>query len=177
MITGLRYFKATFVLIVLNVVCFFIASNIQDAYIIFGLDELFLKGFYWQPLSSMFMHGNLTHLVMNMVVLFQCGAILEHSHGWKFFSLLYMLGGVLTSLLTFVFLYLFELSHIVVGASGALSVLFGCIACKQKELRYGLIIVVLLMSFAPEIFGMSIAWYAHFIGFFIGFVFALMKKN
>ncbi len=168
--------KATLTLIALNVICYFLALHIEYASIIFSLNNLFLKdGFYWQPISSMFMHGDLTHLCMNMVVLYQCGFLIEKSKGWKFFTFLYMIGGILTSLFTYLFLTIFELHHYVVGASGAISVLFGYIACKSKELRYGLIVVVIVISFVPEFFGMNIAWYAHFIGFILGYLFGMLK--
>ncbi|EGR7886070.1 rhomboid family intramembrane serine protease, partial [Campylobacter jejuni] len=61
----------TFFLIFLNILCYFLIS--YDYYNILGLNILFFNGAYWQLLSSMFLHGNLTHLILNMIVLFQFG--------------------------------------------------------------------------------------------------------
>ncbi len=65
----------TIFLIFLNILCYFLIS--YDYYNILGLNILFFNGAYWQLLSSMFLHGNLTHLILNMIVLFQFGRILE----------------------------------------------------------------------------------------------------
>ena len=35
--------------------------------------------------------------------------------------------------------------------------------------RKGLIIAILLMSFAPVAMGINVAWYAHIIGFALGY--------
>ena len=164
----------TNILIVLNIVLFFLQNMVENSLPVFGLNIYFLEeGFYWQPVSSMFMHGGVAHLAMNMVVLYQFGNLLENAKGKLFFLNLYLLGGILTSLFSFLFIYFFELNHVLVGASGAISVLFGWIAYKDTEIRKGLIVAILLISFAPLLMGINIAWYAHLIGFGIGWVCAL----
>ena len=57
-----------------------------------------------------------------------------------------------------------------VGASGAISVLLGLVALRDRFNRKGIIIWVLLISFAPLLLGLPIAWYAHIIGFIIGWL-------
>ncbi|MBE0496658.1 MAG: rhomboid family intramembrane serine protease [Campylobacterales bacterium] len=156
-------------LIGINIVCFFLQSVIPYAHGYFGLNRLFIDAlFVWQPLTSMFMHGGLTHLAMNMVVLFQFGTLLERALGTKSFLSLYLLGGIATSLLSFFFLYYLGLAHVLVGASGAISVLIGWIARHDPFNRKGLVIALLLISFAPLLLGMNIAWYAHLFGFGVG---------
>lgn len=168
----------TISLIVVNIICYYLASNIEHSELKFGLDTLFLsEKFYWQPISSMFMHGDLTHLAMNMVVLFQFGSVLERSKGAKFFTLLYFLGGILTSLLTFVFMETVGFMHVVVGASGAISVMIGYLAFVDISLRKGLFVAILIISFVPILLGVNIAWYAHLIGFGIGFLYGMLQKK
>ncbi|MBI3874047.1 MAG: rhomboid family intramembrane serine protease [Arcobacter sp.] len=58
----------------------------------------------------------------------------------------------------------------VVGASGAISVLMGYYALKVKEERKGIVVWIVLISFVPLMFGVPVAWYAHLIGFVVGFL-------
>ncbi len=143
---------------------------------ILGLNVLFLNGSYWQILSTIFMHGSWAHLAMNMAVLFQFGSVLERFLGSLRFLAVYLIGGVLTSALSFIYIYFsFSASGEVinlVGASGAICVLLGILARLDKALAKGLVIALLLMSFAPLLMGVNVAWYAHIIGFAIGFCYA-----
>jgi membrane associated rhomboid family serine protease len=168
---------ATPLLIIVNIICFLLQISVgHSADIVFGLNSLFLdRGFYHQVFTTMFMHGSIMHIAMNMVVLYQFGSIIERYKGTKFFISLYLVGGVLTSLLSFAFFYSLGLHHNLVGASGAISVLIGYIALKDKFNRQGLIVMILLISFAPLLLGMNIAWYAHIIGFIIGMLVGLRR--
>lgn len=90
-------------LILLNILFYFTIP--YGYYNLLGLNILFFKGAYWQILSSMFMHGNLTHLILNMIVLFQFGRILESYLGALRFFLLYIIGGLMCSLLSAFYVY------------------------------------------------------------------------
>jgi len=135
----------------------------------FFIDGLFV----WQPATSMFMHANLAHLLMNMAVLYQFGSLLERYYGSEKFAVVYCVGGVLTSLLSFIYIYVtFKTNGTfinLVGASGAISLLLGVLAFLDASSRKGLIIAILLMSFAPVAMGVNVAWYAHIIGFALGY--------
>lgn len=153
----------------------------------FSLNIFFFNGLYWQILSSMFMHADFTHLILNMLVLFQFGFNLEKFLGSLKFVLLYLGGGLLCSLLSAFWLY-FEVLYFnggaiqIVGASGAICVLMGFYAALFKDARAGLVVALILISFVPLFFGVHIAWYAHIFGFCIGylaskFTFLLPKKE
>ena len=45
---------------------------------------------YWQPLTHMFMHGNLMHIFFNMFALFSFGTALEQMWGAKKFLFFYI---------------------------------------------------------------------------------------
>ncbi len=160
------------ILIVINLLVFLYTKENYDMHLKYGLNMLYYQeGFWWQPLTSMFMHANWTHLFMNMAVLFQFGILLERELNVHLkYLLIYFVGGLVTSMLSLYYISHFEPSTNLVGASGALSVLFGWFAMKVPDMRKGLIITILLISFVPLLMGMNIAWYAHLIGFGIGWV-------
>ncbi|MBR2917205.1 MAG: rhomboid family intramembrane serine protease [Campylobacter sp.] len=164
------------VLIALNCAIYALQYLIYNPYefgLFFGLNELFFAGAYWQILSSMFIHGSFMHILMNMAVLYQFGSILERYLGWVKFGILYIIGGVITGLLSLGYLA-FESVNLV-GASGAISVLLGFLAYIDRFNRKGLIIVILIVSFAPLLIGVSVAWYAHLIGFGVGYLAGFFK--
>jgi membrane associated rhomboid family serine protease len=151
---------------------FLYTKDNYELHLKYGLNMLYYQeGFYWQPFTSMFMHANWNHLLMNMAVLFQFGVLLERDlNAHLKYLLIYILGGLLTSYISLYYISHFEPNTNLVGASGALSVLFGWFAKRDKNLRYGLIVTILLISFVPNLFGMNVAWYAHLIGFGIGWL-------
>ncbi|DAB34148.1 MAG TPA: rhomboid family intramembrane serine protease [Sulfurospirillum sp. UBA12182] len=170
--------NVTKTLILVNIICYFLQNSFDRSDLFFALNRYFLEaGLFWQPLTSMFMHGSLTHLAMNMVVLYQFGGMLEYQKGSRYLFLLYLGGGILTSIFSFVFMYFFGLNHVLVGASGAISVLFGWIAYVDRFNRKGIFVAILLISFAPLLLGVNIAWYAHIIGFGVGFCIAFVNKR
>ena len=57
-----------------------------------------------------------------------------------------------------------------IGASGVISMLLGMLTFLDKQNAKGLVIAILLMSFIPILMGVNIAWYAHIIGFGVGYI-------
>ena len=170
-------FTATNIIIFITVVMYLIQINIAQGGLLFGLNLYFLVyDFWWQPLSTMFAHGGIAHLGMNMFVLWQFGNLIERSRGKKEIVSLYIIGGILTSLLSFAYIYYLDNSVNLVGASGAICALLGYVAYYDKAQRSGIITWILLISVAPLIIGLPIAWYAHFIGFGIGFIYGLIRR-
>lgn len=168
--------RATPVIITITVLGFVFQQLTKYDTVFFGLNRFFFEeNFWWQPLSSMFMHGGLLHLGMNMAVLYQFGTLLEVGLGTRKFLLLYLGGGILTGVLSILFLYILGLNHVLVGASGAISVLIGFIARYDEYNRKGLIVAILVISFAPLLMGMNIAWYAHLFGFGVGWFWKLNR--
>lgn len=167
-----RYMPTTIVIICLTFVAYYFQIRDSNITLIFGLNINFLLGFFWQPLTSMFMHGGLMHIFMNMIVLLQFGSVIENARGRLYFVLLYFIGGILTSLLTLIYIYYFNPYSNVIGASGAICVLIGWIAKKDPFNRKGLIAAILLISFAPLLLGLNVAWFAHIFGFVIGYLIA-----
>ena len=170
-------------LIALNVVAFLLASFAlaPEFSVVLGLNALcFSDGFWWQPITTMFMHGGIAHLALNMIVLWQFGSVLERYLGSLRFGALYLVGGVACSLLSAVYVYIetIRTGHFVnvVGASGAICVLMGYYAFVDKHSAKGLVVALLLMSFAPIFMGINIAWYAHIFGFICGYGLAKLRN-
>ena len=167
----------TNILIFITVVMYIIQINTSQGGLLFGLNLYFLiYDFWWQPLSSMFAHGGIAHLGMNMFVLWQFGNLIERGRGKKEIVFLYLITGIITSLLSFAYIFYLDNSVNLVGASGAICALLGYVAYYDKAQRSGIITWVLLISVAPLIIGLPIAWYAHFIGLGIGFLYALIRR-
>ncbi len=162
---------ATNIIILITVIMFGIQNSIENGNIYLGLNIYFFKAeFYYQLISTMFTHGGFAHIIMNMFVLYQFGNMIEDAIGVKKYLFLYFIGGILTSIGSLAYMYYTSEWSNLVGASGAISVLLGWFALKDKVQRKGIIVWILLISLAPLLLGLPIAWYSHFIGFALGWV-------
>ena len=52
------------------------------------------RGFAWQPLTYMFLHGGIWHILVNMFILWFFGREVEYFIGRKYFTRLYFIGGL-----------------------------------------------------------------------------------
>ena len=167
---------ATNIIIIITTLTYIIQQFIQNASLIFGLNLYFFSGLYFQIISNIFIHANFEHILMNMFVLWQFGNIIEYYTGKLYFLFLYFFGGILTSVLVLIYMILTKDFVTVIGASGAISVILGFIALKDRFNRAGIIIWFLLITFGPLLFGENIAWHGHIFGFIIGIILGLFKK-
>lgn len=118
-----RYFTdAVKTLVVINLVLFFlryIALNQFDLAQVFGLSPKSAWPMIWQPLTYMFIHGGIWHVVINMFVLWMFGSEMETIWGRKFFLKYYFITGIGSGLIWL----LFNLDNpysVLIGASGAI---------------------------------------------------------
>jgi membrane associated rhomboid family serine protease len=83
-------------LIIVNVIFFIGSSFLGDvAYKLFALFYFENPNFkYWQPLTHMFMHGGLMHILFNMYALWAFGSPLEQIWGRKKFLFFYFSAGL-----------------------------------------------------------------------------------
>ena len=170
-------FTATNILIIITILMYLIQINIPNGGLLLGLNLYFVVyDFYWQPLTTIFAHGGIGHLGMNMFVLWQFGNLIERYKGSKELVALYLVSGLLTSLFSFAYIFYLDNQVNLVGASGAICALLGYVAYYDKSQRSGIITWVLLISVAPLLIGLPIAWYAHFIGLAVGFLYAIIRK-
>jgi rhomboid protease GluP len=83
-----------------------------------------LKGEWWRLLSAMFLHGGMTHLLMNMVSLYIVGRGMELYFSRQAYLLIYLFSGLLGALAS---LFMHPES-VGIGASGAIFGVFGALA-------------------------------------------------
>ena len=146
--------------------------------------------------TGMFLHAGSAHLLGNMYFLFLTGDNVENKMGHLKFLLFYLLAGLGASLISLFVNNGSDLPH--VGASGAISGVMGAylVLCSQKRfyipffkfmffiklisipaylyLSFWLMMQVILLKF----FNISVDYYAHITGFFIGIgAGCLMKKE
>ncbi|RRS30831.1 MAG: hypothetical protein P794_05465 [Epsilonproteobacteria bacterium (ex Lamellibrachia satsuma)] len=183
----LRKYKITYGLIVLNFIAYLFSSFLSGSIIDMELQPLVdmgalygpltvLKGEWWRLFSAMFLHGSMTHLLMNMFALYLIGRGVEAYFDSKSYFALYFFSGLIGGLAS---LYVHPLS-VGVGASGAIFGLFGALAgffllhrnrlaaySKAFMKDFAVIIVInFVMGFSIEAIDMS----AHIGGLVIGFI-------
>ena len=83
-----------------------------------------LKGEWWRLFTAMFLHGGMTHLLMNMFSLYLIGRGAEMYFDAKSYLSIYLFSGLLGGLAS---LYMHPVS-VGIGASGAIFGVFGALA-------------------------------------------------
>jgi membrane associated rhomboid family serine protease len=73
------------------------------------------RGFVWQLITYMFLHGGFWHLILNMFIIWMFGSQLEAVWGGERFLKYYIVCGLGGALFSFIFAY----NTLVIGASGA----------------------------------------------------------
>lgn len=186
--------RLTTVLLILNVVLFVGLSLMGRAdqravlsEFAFSTDNL-LAGKPWTLVTSLFIHGSLAHLGLNMVALFFFGGALESEVRKRDYLLIYLLGGIAGNLLSAV---AFPAGQLSIGASGAIFALTGA-AMLVKPFDFvafpwiipvpilfvGIVMIVsnfLFFLFPPPDTNISFA--AHIGGFTIGLIYGLHKRG
>jgi membrane associated rhomboid family serine protease len=146
------------------------------------------EGMYWTPFTYMFLHGNLTHLVMNMLGLYLLGPDLERAFRIRNYLLLYVLSGIAGGWgYVGVSYLLFGQVAPCVGASGAIMGLLGATVALYPArvyvvlplmipMRASVLAVIMLtvhLFFMLTPYGGNVAYDVHLMGGLIGYAFAL----
>ncbi len=123
------------------------------------IPSLVAGGEWWRLLTAAFLHGNIGHLGMNMLVLWYVGAPLETALGRGRFLLLYLVSGLAGSAGAL----LLSPDAVTVGASGAVYGVFGAALVLERQgvhvlggNAFGLVVINLLFTFAFARFGISV---------------------
>lgn len=102
-------------LLIANVAMFFVQATLPAITQYLSFQAAFALQRPWSPLTYMFLHGGIMHLLFNMVVLYFIGPRLEQRMGEKHFLGLYFVSGLSAALFSALTPYAW-----VVGASGAI---------------------------------------------------------
>lgn len=162
-----------------------------------------LQGKYlWTFITSMFMHGGVFHLLVNMFVLFSLGNFCEKIIGRKRFFWFYMISGILSGLMfvllagyfgnTALGMRIFGSPNLPgVGASGAIFAIAGLFMILLPKLKFTIIffpffslpayLMIPIVLFATWIVsagtGLPIGNTAHFGGFLAGVIYGSYLKK
>lgn len=89
------------------------------------------SGQYYRLITCMFLHGGIVHIALNMYALYAIGPLVERVYGKVKYLLIYFIGGVSASLLSYIMS-----PTISIGASGAIFALLGaCLVLAVKMKR------------------------------------------
>lgn len=183
-------------IIAFNVILFFVFTLIDSLtsinfiwnYIALGLENILVFR-YWTFLTSMFMHGGIFHLFVNMFSLFFIGSLIEKILGRRRYFWFYIFSGLFAGLL-FVLSGFIDFGPPAVGASGVLFGLVGLlmiltpnikvymmfipIPIKMKYAAPGMLVLLWIVSIVGKI---GIGNFAHLGGFIAGIIYGLYLKN
>lgn len=144
-------------------------------------------------ITSLFIHGDWTHIILNMIVLLSFGSIVEDWVGVPKFLMIFVLAGIASGLLqSAAAVYMGEIAGSaripVIGASGAIAGMLGYAMVTQPHMRIvffiipmpiWLAIVILVIVHALAItlqWGQGIAWWGHLGGLIAGMILAFFIR-
>jgi len=154
--------------------------------------NIFAGQYIWTFLTSMFMHGGVFHLFVNMLSLFFIGSLVEKILGQKRYLGFYLISGLFAGLFFVLFSLVFpaDFNAYAVGASGALFGLVGIlvlltpnlpvyvmfipIPIKMKYAAPGLLIVLWIISATTSL---GIGNTAHLGGLLCGLAYGLYLRT
>jgi membrane associated rhomboid family serine protease len=167
-------------LLIANVLAFVIQQLVPGVTAIFGLTPADVMGRLrvWQPLTYMFLHGGVLHLLFNMLVLWMMGGEVERLWGKREFLRYYFLCGLGAAALAFLFAW----NRLVIGASGAIfGVMVAFAMLFPNRIIYLWFVVpvpakyLVMILFALELFVVgssdTVAHFAHVGGAITGFLY------
>ncbi len=144
----------------------------------------------WQLVSYMFLHGGLSHIFFNMIMLWMFGVEIENLWGSKKFAIFYFSAGIVAGLANLFIAPIFSATGPTIGASGGV---FGIMAAfamtfpdryvyvyfllpvRAKYLITGLILLEVVFNVVGT--RENIAHVAHLGGAVIGVVWVLLDKR
>jgi rhomboid protease GluP len=180
-------YKPTYILIAINVAVFIytsilsgnaIETNIYVQATLGQYNLLVFNGWYWQLVTSMFIHASIFHLAGNMLFLLIFGLRGEEMFSLSEYFGIYLVGGLVGNLLSLVF----GPDFISVGASGAIFALFGaCVIYSRRSVRQsilGAIVYAFFLFFINTGEGVNILAHLGGLGFglIIGYLIASRRK-
>jgi membrane associated rhomboid family serine protease len=180
-----RHPVLTLILVALNIVAAYVVVFWPLAVTDFGFNAA--KPTPWTPLTSLFLHNNLWHLLGNMVFLAAVGPAVESAAKVWRFGAVYFVGGLVGVLFHFIFAR--SAPGILVGASGCVAACIAYYNLRHVHLQVHLapkvgisvlgmtflwILLQVLGTFFPN--GSPTAYWAHLGGFAAGLLLSLLFR-
>jgi rhomboid protease GluP len=135
MINELNRYRLTYVIIFLNILVYIVSAFLSRDLIDMDIETLVNMGAlfgpftvldeqWWRLFTAIFLHGGMTHLLMNMFSLYLVGRAAQTYFDTKSYVSIYLFSGLIGGLVS---LYMHPVS-VGVGASGAIFGIFGALA-------------------------------------------------
>lgn len=165
----IRLRSATFILIIINVIIFIPTNINRTALILLAQNNLLVnEGFWWQLVSSMFVHFGIFHLLFNMIALYYFGSIIEYAYGKFRFLMIYFASGIAGNVATYFLLPYNVLSG---GASGAIFGLLGAYVILSRNVGgLGAAAIYALWVFLASSIIPGVNIIAHLVGLISGII-------
>jgi len=186
------YFHATFCLILINFIVFFLCRFVKDLtyYLSLNVTMVLHYHMWWQFVTYMFAHQGIRHILLNMLALFFFGVGVERALGSKEFLLFYFVTGLLSAVLSFI-LYYFTGNYriFLLGASGAVyAVLFAYAVLYPRSMIFiwGIIpipapVLVLIYTLIEIVSGLfsnsNVAHFTHLFGFLVALLYFIIRMG
>lgn len=139
--------------------------------------EIVFEKEYARIFFAMFLHGNVTHLFNNLLILFFLGALLEKEIGHVSLLIIYLLSGIGGNLASLLHKMMSGDWSVSIGASGAVFGLDGILLAlvllrgsKTASVTPGRVILMILLSLYSGYTGANIDNAAHLGGLAVGFL-------
>ena len=135
------------------------------------------QGYYWQIFTSLFVHFDISHILLNMVGLYYFGKMNESQFSNRQFYMIYFVSGLLGNVAS---LYLIPMDVQSGGASGAIFGLLGSYVAVSRQARnLGVALVYAAVIFISSS-GPGVNIFAHLFGLvgglLLGLVFTSRRK-
>jgi membrane associated rhomboid family serine protease len=154
-------------------------QNIVEQFLMFSGDNFF-QGKVWTPITALFVHDNLPHLVGNMFFLYVFGNTLEDVVGAKKTMAVFFFGGISSFLLSLLF---YHPNVLMIGASAAIFTVTA-VVMLTKPLKFsmlfmlpvGLVAIIYFVYNLIAVYyevGGNVAYASHIIGFMLGIPFGM----
>jgi membrane associated rhomboid family serine protease len=176
--------KFYFLWLILIIIGFFILQSIIPGFTdLLVLNNKVFQGQFWRVLTSIFLHGDIIHLLYNLFALFFFGLALEKLIGSNRFLLVFLTSGIIANLIAVNF-YSSSL-----GASGAIYGIIGCVTILRPMMMvwgFGIILPLFLAAILwvaadiLRIFGLNpsnIGSIAHLSGIVVGLFFGILYRS
>jgi len=178
-IKSIRQARLTLSLITINIILFFTLNNSLYIEYFYNLvlinSNVIDQNEIWRLFTSMFMHGDLNHLISNMFGLLIFGTYIEQSFSKIKYLFIYIISGLIGNLFT---LLLYPGNVISYGASGAIFGIIGVVAVIiyiEGDKFFLLLATLYLLYFIASSFAPGINLWAHLFGLGSGSIFALVN--
>jgi membrane associated rhomboid family serine protease len=183
----------TFIIIGINLFVFFLTSMSGQIVNYIAMNPILtvMEGFWWQPVTYMFAHSGISHLLFNMLGLFFFGTQVERELGSWEFLLFYLVTGALAGFFS-LGVYWFTGSYYVflLGASGAVFAvllafatfypnaeiyIFGILPVRAAVMVIGYTAIELFSQMSSR--GGNVAHLTHLAGFGVAYLYFLVRHR